>query len=572
MNIIGALLAILPGMILGILLIANLIHVLGWNILSLSVLTLVPPGISLFINNLLIIPGVVSGAGLTIVLFLIVLVTFLAYWSAASGSAVPPNPAPPAPPRVPGLIPPGNAERLGRGVLVGFCTGLNYVFLLAILGIFPGGIVVAHVLASINLMACALPVSNNPTYQVILAYTGLFMPMNFPINLVGWIAGALNVAAVPLGTPLTAFGEWPRACTVMHGGAVHGCFRTAFNLSNFIIAHPAMARRAPWVDPGTQLAAICPPATAPNVRWDSVDGVVFHEGSHTLNVTAFGWIYHLIGFADEWAPMPWSAGAVLGADAHAELAAESGFRRAGRNWIDMWTTSVAAAATANVVASASVTAAAGPGVVVCAPGTTTAGLPAIAVPTPVVACERSRTVSLNSAGSADADGFPTPIGRLWRLVQLPNGSTATIATPNAATLNFVPDIGGTYGLEFLVTDGGNGGPAPGFNDPLPISIDVLSALIVPPATPPAIGAVATFIAGGSTLTVTFFGAQFDWSIVTAPAGSGLLGLTSNTQALSFTPDVTGDYEIELRVSQNVTPGGGGALILLSDTDRLTITV
>jgi hypothetical protein len=560
-------------MILGVLLIANLINVLNWSILSLSVLTLLPNGINLAVNNLLVIPGIVSWLGLLTILFLIALITFLAYWSAASGSAVPPNPAPPAPPRVPGLIPPGPAERLGRGVLVGLCTGINYVFLLAVIGLAPGGIFVAHVLAAINFLACLMAVSNNPTYQVILSYSGLFMPMNFPINLVGWIASGLNVAGVALGTPMTVFGEWTRACAVMHGGVVQGCFRTAFNLSNFIIAHPDMARNAPWVDAGTQLAPICPAATGPMIRWDSVDGVVFHEGSHTLNVAAFGWIYHLIGFADEWAPMPWSLGGALGADAHAELAAESGFRRAGRNWIDMWTTSVAAAGTANTVANAAVASAAGPGVVICPPDSITAGLPAIAVPVPIIACERSRTVALNSAGSADADAFPTPLGRLWRLVQTPTGSTATVATPNAATLNFVPDIGGVYEIDFMITDGGNGGPAPGRNDVVPITIDVLSVRVVPPATPPAIGTAATFANGGSDLTrPTALAALHAWNIRTAPPTSSLIGLTGAGQTFTFTPDVAGNYEIELTVTQDVVPAAGGAAIQLNDTDRLTVTV
>ncbi|HSS18990.1 MAG TPA: hypothetical protein VLL54_02850 [Pyrinomonadaceae bacterium] len=564
MNILGALLALIPGMILGVLLIANLINVLGWNILSLSVLTLLPPGINLAINNLLVIPGIVSWAGLLAVLFVLILVTLLAYWSAVAGS---PLPTPP------GLVTAGVSERLGRGVLVGLCTGLNYVFLLALIGIFPGGVVVAHVLAGINLLACLIPTSNNPTYQVVLAYTGLFLPMNFPINLLGWVAGGINSAAAALGTPVTVFGEWPRASAVMYGGVVHGCFRTMFNLSNFIIAHPTMARRAPWVDPGTQLAALCPPATAASTRWDSVDGIVFHEGSHTLNVAAFGWIYHLIGAADEWSPMPWSPGGALGANAHAELAAESGVRRAGRNWIDMWTPSAAAAATGNVGAVPIVTPTAGPGVVVAPSAFVPAGAPSIMVPAPVIACERNRTVALDSTGSSDADGFPTPLGRLWRLRQIPNASAVTIGTPNAVTLNFAPDVGGIYNIDFLITDGGNGGPAPGSNDPLPITIDVLSATIIPPTNPMAVGTTSGFAGGGNTLTAaTPLPAQFAWIVRAAPAASALLGFTGSTQGFMLTPDVAGDYEIELTVSQDVVPAAGGGPVTLSDTARLTVTV
>jgi hypothetical protein len=238
----------------------------------------------------------------------------------------------------------------------------------------------------------------------------------------------------------------------------------------------------------------------------------------------------------------------------------------------MWAPSMATAAVANVSATTVVTAATGPGVVITPPGTVTVGAPPIAVPFPIIACERNRTVSFDSTGSADADAFPAPLGRLWQLVLSPNGSAATIATPNTVTLDFVPDVGGIYELQLLVTDGGNGGPAPGGNDPLPISLDVLSAAIVPPVNPAAVGTPSGFSAGGSVLSATTFAPQFAWAVVTAPAPSALLGSTGNTQMFVFTSDVAGDYEIELVISQDVAPAGGGAPVRLRDTDRLTITV
>ncbi len=87
---------------------------------------------------------------------------------------------------------------------------------------------------------------------------------------------------------------------VMHGGVVHRCQRTAFNLCNFSVAHPDMARDDPWEDSGTALWSFCPSALSGSQQVSSttVNGVLLHEASHTLNVAAFGWIYHLVGALD----------------------------------------------------------------------------------------------------------------------------------------------------------------------------------------------------------------------------------------------------------------------------------
>ena len=187
---------------------------------------------------------------------------------------------------------------------------MNLALLVAVFGLLSVVNLVSLVLALINFLACIRVVSNNRVYQVVLAYAALFLPMAFPMNLAGALVAAVNSVAMGFGAPLTWFVSWTRANLVMHGGVVHGCVRTAFNMCNYTVAHPTMASDDPWLEPGTLVWPFCPAgsATPPFVRTNTVNGTLFHEASHTLNVAAFGWIYHLVGFADEWAVMPWSRG------------------------------------------------------------------------------------------------------------------------------------------------------------------------------------------------------------------------------------------------------------------------
>ena len=61
------------------------------------------------------------------------------------------------------------------------------------------------------------------------------------------------------------------------------------------------------------------------------------------------------------------------------------------------------------------------------------------------------TVSLNGAGSSDADGHPLTFA--WSLLSRPAGSAATLSSPNAVAPTFVVDGPGTYVAQLVVSDG-----------------------------------------------------------------------------------------------------------------------
>jgi hypothetical protein len=435
--------------------------------------------------------------------------------------------------------------------------------MLAVWGILPGGLVTSLLLALVNFLACIIPVSNNSIYQIVLAWCGLALPMTWIMNGVGYLVAGVNAGASVLGWQLTVIPEWTRAAYVMHGGVIHGIQRTAFNMCNFTVAHQEMQRSVPWRDPGTPVTSLFSPIlslipglpTAPaGFRFFTVEGVVLHESSHCLNVGAFGSLYHLVGFADQWAAMPWSGGVVLGENAHSELCAESGRRGFGRNWVDIWAPSSAGNNTPPTVAVVSADA---------------AGVVSLALDT--VACERNRAVTLDARTSSDIDGAPFPLGFLWTInpggtttPSPPTGSTASINTPNAPTLQFVPDLGGQFTLECRVTDGANGSTGA-------IAILVLQSIVTLPVTAASIGNSVVLDSASSTL-VTAVRPTREWLVEVAPAGSLLAGTTGGNETFSFTPDVAGSYTIRLNVTQEVVPIAGGPNVTLSDSTSVIITV
>jgi hypothetical protein len=568
MIFIAALLAFILSVALGALLIANLIQVLGWGIFTMALVPLLPFGLDLVAQLALAIPGLVGSAlALTIVVLAILLVVFLLYWWASAAITIPAAPV--------GLIATGLAEGIPRAGLVGFNAGLNLTALLGLLALAPGGPLVSLVLTLINFAAFAPAIANNAVYQVILGYTTLFLPMALVMNLAGLVTLALNTAAAAVGTPLSVFAEWTRANLVMHGGVVHGCKRTAFNMANFTLAHPDMALDDPWADPGTPIWPFCPAPPGVVVRAITVRGAVFHEASHTLNVGAFGWIYHLVGFADQQLPMPWSGGTARGSDAHSELCAESGLRDLEKNWIAMWAPA-AAAGNGNAVASA--TAADAPGVVVVTPTTIAIPVTGEILPALRVVCERNRGVSLDSSPSVDADAFPMPLGRLWFAGFAPPDSTlSTGPISNAVQITYTPDAGLRHRVELWVTDGVNGSPVAGVRDfSLDVIIEVLHARIA--AVPPIVPGVPVQLDGTSSFIPTAdvaAGPRFEWQLLAVPPGSGLaLGAFGTNDNATFTPDVPAagaPYLVQFRVSIDVTPVSGGAPVTLSDTATVPVS-
>ena len=160
-----------------------------------------------------------------------------------------------------------------------------------------------------------------------------------------------------------------------------------------------------------------------------------------------------------------------------------------------------------------------------------------------------QVASVDGGASFDPDG--DPLTHAWALVSVPAGSTLTDADllVEVTQAAFAPDVAGDFVLELTVCDG----------EPLCDTDEVTLTAVEGGNTAPIANAGAD---QGSTVgqTLTFYGGAstdpdgdpitFQWSLLSAPSGSGLSSTDiGNAQGAVATlvPDVQGNYALQLRV-------------------------
>lgn len=176
-----------------------------------------------------------------------------------------------------------------RGFMIGLNSGLNAIIAGVIFG--PA---IGVALGVINFLAAFDTIANSSVYQGILGWSSWLMPMSWLATGIGLVFFLLNV--IPMiftGNQVEAVKihslsiDWGTGTIVMEGGWTYlSGFRGGYNLGNFA-----------YITPGST--------------------VTDHETGHTLNVAAFGSIFHFIGAIDE------NAIQSTPADAYAERLADS---------------------------------------------------------------------------------------------------------------------------------------------------------------------------------------------------------------------------------------------------------
>jgi MFS family permease len=165
-----------------------------------------------------------------------------------------------------------------RGWLVGMNAALNAVLLFGIIGGAAGGIVGA-VVGLINLIAVFAPISQGEAYQGVLGWINWIMPMSWLIVALGIlfsiVSGLLHLVTagrVPYLKIEKFDVDWKTGIFFIKGGLIANLnhLDTAFNMGNFS-----------FVDMN---------ATSMHME---------HEAGHTLNLGAFGSVFHLVGAVDE---------------------------------------------------------------------------------------------------------------------------------------------------------------------------------------------------------------------------------------------------------------------------------
>jgi len=171
-----------------------------------------------------------------------------------------------------GRSPHGPGEHLLRKLMIRMNAVTN-TLLLVVLGLTVPGIAIG----GINFAASFPETARLKGYQRILGWTSWLMPMSWPVTVLGAYVLVLDLAGAVLTlNRISRFHvervwvDRPSGCVVLEGGWLYRPgFRGGFNLGNFA-----------FITPG-------------------VTHVVRHEAGHTLNVAAFGSVFHFVGAIDE---------------------------------------------------------------------------------------------------------------------------------------------------------------------------------------------------------------------------------------------------------------------------------
>ncbi len=152
-------------------------------------------------------------------------------------------------------------------------------------------------------------------------------------------------------------------------------------------------------------------------------------------------------------------------------------------------------------------------------------------------------VLLDGSASSDADGDALTFA--WSFTSVPDGSVAVLAGAQTSGPSFTADVPGLYVAQLIVNDG----TANSLADTVEITSGNVAPVAdagddqsgVPTGMPVVLSGLASTDADGHGLT-------YRWSFVTRPPGSGASLVDPNAAVSGFTPDLPGDYVVQLIVN------------------------
>ncbi|RMA82662.1 PKD domain-containing protein [Umboniibacter marinipuniceus] len=156
--------------------------------------------------------------------------------------------------------------------------------------------------------------------------------------------------------------------------------------------------------------------------------------------------------------------------------------------------------------------------------------------------QRGATATLNGSGSYDPDG--DSLTYQWTVVSQPSSSSSVLSDENSVFPSIYLDAVGDYVIELVVNDGEQD------SAPSQVTIsdtDTMPVALAGPDRSVAVGQPAA-LNGASSFDVDGDALSFSWTIASAPSGSSATLSRSDSPYPMLTPDVEGDYVIELVVS------------------------
>lgn len=160
------------------------------------------------------------------------------------------------------------------------------------------------------------------------------------------------------------------------------------------------------------------------------------------------------------------------------------------------------------------------------------------------------TVNLNGSGSYDDNTQTNLLQYAWTFVSVPTGSAVTTLTAaNTMTPSFVPDFGGNYVVQLVVTDQDGLSSEPSqvtIGENLPPTANAGSDQLVIVNNSVALNGSAIDPDGDSII--------YNWQFTGEPTGSNAQLTQPNSANTTFVPDLPGVYVATLTASDFLGPG------------------
>ena len=175
-----------------------------------------------------------------------------------------------------------------------------------------------------------------------------------------------------------------------------------------------------------------------------------------------------------------------------------------------------------------------------------------------------RTVSVNTLvtmdGSNSSDVDEDALTYSWSIISSPQGSEVTLTNPTEVDPTFTPDQIGDYVLQLIVNDGEvDSTPATvtisAVNDPP--TADAGPDQTVTVGRPVTLDGSASSDMNGDTLT-------YSWTLINRPAESGATLSDTTIVNPSFTPDLLGDYELQLIVNDGTADSEPATVVISAE--------
>lgn len=154
------------------------------------------------------------------------------------------------------------------------------------------------------------------------------------------------------------------------------------------------------------------------------------------------------------------------------------------------------------------------------------------------------TVQLDGTGSTSARG--DTLSYQWSIVSLPSGSAAALSGSSVPRPTFVADVNGTYQFQLVVTDSNHVASSPTTVN-IATEGNSVAPVVNPGVYPTASVGTPVNLDASQTTEVVGDPLLFEWQFVLVPNGSQATFAQGGSPTNSFTPDLPGQYYIQLTV-------------------------